>query len=138
MNSVLDIRIQNLKWLSAQWGGPTSLAKKLKLSGGSYICQLMAGTRPVTEKTARKFEAQLGLATGWLDQDHGGGTVRAVALDDALLARTITLVSATMNESGVTLPPEKLAEVVSWVYDDASKSGQLNEALVRRVVGLLK
>ena len=49
-------RLKNLKLLVRQWGGPASLAKKLKLSGPSYLSQLLSGHRPITEKTARKFE----------------------------------------------------------------------------------
>lgn len=129
--------MRNVRTLINQWGGPTSLAKKLRLSGSSYLAQLTSGHRPITEKTARKIEAQLGLATGWLDADHDA-TTRSVRLDDTLLTRTITLVAAVIEETHVTVPPDKLAEIVSWVYEDASETGNPSEALVRRIVAIVK
>jgi DNA-binding transcriptional regulator YdaS (Cro superfamily) len=56
-----EVRRASLKVLIAQWGGPTSLAKKLGLSGPSYLSQLLSGLRPITEKCARKTEDALEL-----------------------------------------------------------------------------
>lgn len=137
MKDVTDLRVLNLRTLSAQWGGPSSLAKKLKLSGPSYISQLIGGTRPITEKTARKFEQQLGLAAGWLDQDHDGGG-KPAKLDDTLITKAITLVGVTVNETGVTVRPDQFSEIVSIVYGEAQRSGRLDEGLIRRIVHLLK
>ena len=137
MGDVTDTRVANLRTLSAQWGGPSSLAKKLKLSGPSYISQLISGTRPVTEKTARKFEQLLGLAVGWLDQDHQGAG-KPAKLDDTLITKAITLVGEAVNENSVNVAPDKFAEIVSLVYGEAQRSGRLDEQLAQRIVHLLK
>lgn len=137
MKDKLQVRIENLRALSAQWGGPSSLAKKLRLSGPSYISQLISGVRPITEKTARKFEQQLGLASGWLDIDHDGSEKPSV-LDDSLVTRAITLVGAAATENQITLKPDKFGEIVSIVYAEAQRSGRLDETLVNRIVALLK
>lgn len=75
MRTIYDTRRDNLRALIGQWGGPTSLAKKLGHSNGSYIAQL-AGPRPsreVSEKVAREIEKVLGLPVAWMDQDHPTG-----------------------------------------------------------------
>ena len=41
MKSVYDTRRTNLRSLIGQWGGPTSLSKKLGHSNGSYLAQLV-------------------------------------------------------------------------------------------------
>ena len=67
MRSVYDQRRDNLRALMTQWGGPTSMAKKLGHSNGSYVAQL-AGPNPsreISEKVAREMEAKLGLPIGW-------------------------------------------------------------------------
>lgn len=52
MRSVYDTRRENLRKLIRQWGGPTSLAKKLGHANGSYIAQL-AGPHPSREVSER-------------------------------------------------------------------------------------
>ncbi|MEY4402305.1 MAG: hypothetical protein RIR91_340 [Verrucomicrobiota bacterium] len=137
MADVTDTRVVNLSTLASQWGGASSLAKKLKLSGPSYICQLISGVRPITEKTARKFEHQLGLATGWMDMDHNA-TTKAAILDDRLITKAIALVGEAVNENQITLRPEQFGEIVSLVYGEAQRSGRMDEQLVQRIVRLLK
>lgn len=136
-NDVMALRVTNLRALSAQWGGPTSLAKKLKYAGPSYVSQLYTGVRPITEKTARKIEQILGLSVGWMDQDHGSSTA-AAELDETVLARVIALVKATLDENHITVSSEKQAEIVSWVYTTASKTGAVDENLIRRIVGIIR
>lgn len=55
MSNVFEIRRDNLRRLMEQWGGPTSLAKKLGHSNGSYVAQLAGPhpTRDLSEKVAR-------------------------------------------------------------------------------------
>jgi len=53
MQDILSRRVQNLRVLVSQHGGTSSLAKKVQLSGPSYISQILSGVRPLTEKTAR-------------------------------------------------------------------------------------
>ncbi len=138
---VFDIRLANLKSLIVQWGGPTSLAKKLELSGPSFLSQMVGGIRPLTEKTARKVEQKLGLAPGWMDQDHDtpGNTLRAAAIDDSLITKTVSLVGAKLQESNLQLRPDKFAELVSLAYGEACRSGgTLDENFVERLVQLMR
>jgi hypothetical protein len=137
MVDTLHTRRMNLRTLVHQWGGPTSLAKKLRLSGPSYVSQLLSGSRPITEKTARKFEGQLGLAAGWLDADHDGHQ-GSQTLDTTMITRVITLVATLVSERSVTVSPGQMAEITSIVYDDAVARGRLDDALAGRIVGLLK
>jgi hypothetical protein len=55
MLDVYRTRRENLRDLSRSWGGPTSLAKKLGHSNGSYLAQLIGPhpSRDVSEKVAR-------------------------------------------------------------------------------------
>lgn len=134
---LMELRVKNLRELTLQWGGPSSIAKKLKISGPSYISQLISGHRPLTEKSVRRFEKELGLPVGWFDKDHDNPTP-ATPLDDSLVTRVIVLVATVANEQGVAIRPEQLAEVVSLVYGEAQRSGRLDEQLVNRIVSLLK
>ena len=55
MQSGYDKRRENLRRLIGQWGGPTSLSKKLGHANGSFIAQI-AGPNPrreISERTAR-------------------------------------------------------------------------------------
>ena len=65
-----SIRRLNLRHLSDEAGSQEALANKLDVSA-AYLSQLLTGKRPVTEKSARKFEARLRLPERWLEVDHG-------------------------------------------------------------------
>ena len=68
MQSVYDKRRENLRRLIGQWGGPTSLSKKLGHANGSFLAQI-AGPHPrreISERTARSIEGTLGLPLGWM------------------------------------------------------------------------
>lgn len=134
---IMEIRRRNLRTLIAQWGSPTALAKKLKLSGPSYLSQMVGGHRPLTEKTARKLEQQLGLKVGWLDETQAAGD-RAASVDDTLIARVVMVVGETLKEAGVTVAPDKFAELVTLVYGEASRTGAIDEKLVQRLVQLMR
>lgn len=73
MRNVFDTRRDNLRRLVGQWGGPTSLSRKLGHSNGSYMAQLVGPhpSREISEKVAREIEAKLGLPIGWMDQEQG-------------------------------------------------------------------
>jgi plasmid maintenance system antidote protein VapI len=133
----MDTRRKNLRLLAAQWGGPTGLAKKLHLAGPSYISQLVNGNRPFTEKTARKFESELELPAGWMDQDHQA-PVRVARVDESLVRQVVLTVGAVLEEMHVSLSPTAFADLVEVVYEDAARRGELDEAYVRRVARLTK
>ena len=136
MKDIFATRLQNLRALLTQWGGPTSLSRKLKLSGPSYLSQVVGGNRPMTEKTARKWEQQLGLISGWFDVEHAG--LVTPQIDTALITRCITLVGHPLDEAHLTVESEKFAEIANLVYQEAVRSGSIDETLVQRIVKLMR
>lgn len=102
MRSVYEQRRENLRELMRTWGGPSSLAKKLGHSNGSYLAQL-AGPHPsreVSERVAREMESKLGLPTNWLDAEHNGNPRQ---LDDSVLSDCVRAVAAALRDVGVAL-----------------------------------
>lgn len=134
---IMEVRRKNLANLIAQWGGPTTLAKKLRLAGPSYLSQLIGENRPITEKTARKYEAALGLPGGWLDDDRPNNA-KPATVDDRLMTRALLLVGAALEEAKINLKPSKFADLVAMVYEEAVRAGELSEDFVKRLVNLTK
>ncbi len=66
------MRQQNLRKLLIEYETQEVLADKIGVSPG-YVSQLLNGTRPITEKTARKFEKRLNLPEFWFDRLDGSG-----------------------------------------------------------------
>lgn len=133
----MDVRRANLRLLIAQWGGPSTLAKKLRLSGPSYLSQLVGGHRPVTEKTARQFESALDLPLGWLDDErHSNG--KPARVDDDLVTRVVMLVGAALEDAKLTVKPAKFADLVAMAYEEAVRTGELGEQYVKRLVKLTR
>ena len=64
-------RTINLVALEARFERKQDFAEAIGVTPG-YVVQMRKGNRPITEKTARKIELQLGLPDGWLDKDHSG------------------------------------------------------------------
>lgn len=135
MLTVYETRRQNLRTLSRQWGGPTSLAKKLGHSNGSYLAQLI-GPRPsreVSEKTAREIEAKLGLPLGWLDQ----GQPENAQPNDEQLAECVKAVATCLRDAGLRPGPDAYSQVVALVYDRVRLTGRVDEQYIKKLVGLL-
>lgn len=135
MNS--ETRRQNLRLLTAQWGGPTGLAKKLGLSGPSYLSQLTRGTRPITEKTVRKIEQQLDLPHGWLDGTHDAKE-EAAPIDEHLMRRIVLAVGAVLEELDINPGASKFADLVELVYEDVARKKGIDEAFIQRIAKLTK
>jgi hypothetical protein len=137
MKSVYDQRRENLRGLMSQWGGPTSLAKKLGHSNGSYVAQLVGPnpSREISEKVARDMEAKLGLPIGWLDQEHAGG-VRQV--DDEALALCVRAVAAEIRDAGLKPDPDTYANLVGLAYEHLKLLGRVDEPFIKRIVRLTK
>lgn len=76
-NPLYAVRLDNLRMLINDSGGPQSFAKKLGLTNPSFVSHLAGPnpTRTITEKTARKIEGDLGLAHGWLDTKNASHVV---------------------------------------------------------------
>lgn len=136
---VHDIRKKNLKALVQQWEGPTNLAKKLGYTGPSYVSQMVSGNRPITEKTARAIEGKAGLPAGYLDTVHPNGpTVRTAAVDTTLIAKVVSTVGTLLDEAGVHMAPPKFAELVSMVYEEAMRTGAVDEQFIQRIIKLVR
>ncbi len=137
MRSVYEQRRANLRELMRTWGGPTSLAKKLGHSNGSYLAQL-AGPNPsrdLSERTAREIEARLGLPTGWLDHEHTGTPAQ---VDDHALGQCVRAVAAALRDAGHRPDPDRMASLVSLVYDHTRLTGEVSESYVKKLMELMR
>lgn len=137
MKSVYDQRRDNLRKLLHEWGGPTSMAKKLGHTNGSYLAQL-AGPRPsreISEKVAREIEAKLSLPANWLDSEHDGAPRQ---LDDETLGACVRAVAAAVRDAKVQPSPDTYADLVALVYEHTKLKGKVEEAFVNKLVRLIK
>lgn len=137
MKSIYDIRRENLRAMVKVWGGPTSLAKKLGHSNGSYLAQI-AGPNPrreISEKVAREIEHKLGLAIGYLDQVHERTGGKFQAGDISLCVRAVT---TTLRDAGLNPSPETTANLVQLVFDRLQLTGELDEQYVKQLIQLVK
>ena len=137
MRSVYDLRRENLSSLKDQWGGPTSLAKKLGHSNGSYIAQLVGPnpTREISEKVARGIEAKLSMPVGWLDQDRAPSSAR---LDDTLFAQCVRAVTASIRDAGLSPYPDVYSNLVDLAYEHAKLVKKIDEPFIQKLVRLTK
>ena len=103
MQSISEIRRQNLRHMIDTRGGPTEFSKITGINL-SYLVQ-MTGSNPirsVTEKTARKCEIALGLPEGTMD------TLMPMALNSNAPGAQRTALRAT--KPGAQLPPSPQAD----------------------------
>lgn len=128
------LRVKNLKALVETWGGLTELARRLQLSGPSYLSQMLGGHRAIGEKAARKMEMQLDLPAGWLDTAHDAPR----EVDTAAVANAVRTVAVAAKEAGVALHPVRFADVVALVYEEQTRTGQPQDAYARKLVRLFK
>lgn len=63
----VDVRRSRLRALISEAGSQRALANRLHMTPG-HLSQILNGTRPFTEKSARKFERLLRLSAGWMDK----------------------------------------------------------------------
>lgn len=136
MKSVYDTRRANLRDLTRTWGGPTSLAKKLGHSNGSYLAQL-AGPHPsreISERVAREMETKLGLPLGWMDQEHNGNR----QLDDEALGACVRAVAAALRDAGHRATPDQMADLAALAYEHTKLVGRVDETFINKLVRLTK
>ncbi|MBI4695537.1 MAG: helix-turn-helix domain-containing protein [Gammaproteobacteria bacterium] len=85
-----DIRVANLQALVAKEGSQRALADRLGVTPG-HISQMLNGTRPITEKTARKIEKRLRLEREWMDRsaddDSSGAQNSPISIREVSEAR---------------------------------------------------
>ncbi len=78
LSATEEMRREKLRELVNRHGSIARLADALGLTPG-YVSQILNKRRPITEKTARKFERALGLPEYWFDQNtiEPGPEIRA-------------------------------------------------------------
>lgn len=137
MLTVYQTRRTNLRELTRQWGGPTSMSRKLGHSNGSYLAQLIGPhpSREISERVARDVERTLGLPVGWLDQDHPTGGAQ---LNDEALTEVVRAVATVLRDAGLRPDPETYATLVQLAYDRSKLTGRLDEHYIQRLTGLLR
>jgi len=137
MKSVYDMRRDNLRSLMTQWGGPTSLAKKLGHSNGSYVAQLVGPnpSREISEKVARDMESRLGLPIGWLDQEHAGNGRQ---VDEETLSACVRAVAAAIRDAGLKPDPDAYANLVGLAYEHTKLTGRVDEPFIQKLIGLIR
>ena len=137
MRSVYDQRRENLRKLITEWGGPTSMAKKLGHSNGSYVAQLGGPnpSREISEKVARDVEAKLGLPIGWLDQEHASNGRQ---LDQETLSACVRAVAAAIRDANLKPDPDAYANLVGLVYEHAKLTGRVDEPFIHKLLGLIR
>lgn len=147
-----ETRRANLRLLMDQRGA-NQLARTLGYSNASFLSQ-MAGPNPirgVTEKTARRFEATLGLPQGALDAPMGLEPAPALPANGEsfaspsqgasidLTADVIRLVGKLFDEEGVDLSVTRFADVVALaVMDAVEHENHARPEHVRSLVRLVK
>jgi hypothetical protein len=136
MRNVYDQRRDNLRSLIKTWGGPTSMAKKLGHTNGSYLAQLAgpSPSREVSEKVAREFEAKLGLPSGWLDAEHGEPRM----VDDEALSTCVRAVAAALRDAGHRATPDQMADLTALAYEHVKLTGRVDEPFIKKLVRLTK
>lgn len=137
MKSVYDTRRDNLRKLLTEWGGPTSLSKKLGHTNGSYLAQL-AGPHPsreISEKVAREIEGKLSLPANWLDSEHNGNPRQ---VDDETLGACVRAVAAAVRDAKIQPSPDTYADLVALVYEHTKLKGRVEESFVNKIVRLIR
>ena len=138
MSSIFEVRRDNLRRLTDQWGGPTSLAKKLGHSNGSYLAQLAGPhpTRDLSEKVAREIERKLQLPDGWMDHLHKAPPGQP---DTGLLIDAVAIVRDVLDAEGAKAQRAQVEELVALAYEHAlANQGHIDTGYVRRLVRLVK
>lgn len=137
MKSVYTQRRENLRKLQVEWGGPTSMAKKLGHSNGSYLAQLIGPnpSREISEKVAREIEEKLGLPVGWLDQEHNGAGRQ---IDDETLGICVGAVAAAVRDAGLKVEPKAYGNLVALAYEHTKLTGRVDEPFIQKLIGLMR
>jgi hypothetical protein len=133
MQPLKQVRRARLRQYVADHGGPTSVAKALGYSNGSFLSQLIGPnpSRDFSEKVARDMEDKLNLSVGYLDNE-GGTPTPGYTLE---CVRTVATVA---QRNKVVLAPDQLANLVALAGQRLLPSGVVDEALVEGMVAMLK
>lgn len=137
---IVEIRRTNLRALM-QKETATAISKRLGYKFPSYLSQIAGPnpTREITEKTAREFEKKLALKPGALDVPPGGPATAVSGDVTTLVADVIRVVGSVCAGEKVTLPMDKLADVIALAFQDAADhGGQPREQHVKALVKLVR
>lgn len=137
-------RRENMRRLIAD-RGLKPLAAALGYKNSSYLVQMCGPhpIRPVSEANARRYEEALGLAAGTLDLDPSldpgrpasdawDGTDRrakpaaspvVAGTDTPVIAEVVRVTTQMIGEAGLTMTPERFANMVTLVLADAREHG---------------
>lgn len=143
-----QVRRERLHDLIKTRGGPAALALKLQLSGPSYLSQLLSGTRPFTEKTARQYETKLGMKPGWFDSSPASvvsgdfPTAVSSASSDVDLVVNVTLaIQEALAAEGIKITDSmsvSRSRLIEDALEHARIAGKLEPGYLQRLVKLLK
>lgn len=143
MSDVKEVRRANLRRLVVEHEGMNSLARKLGLSKGAYISQLLSEPpiRPLSEKTARKWEREFGLPEYWFDAKNqitpAAPQMAAPAANAKLLVEVVTQVLEALKVRS-ELTPAEIADLIEMVYVDAVAAGRVDSDKLKKLVALIK
>ena len=137
-SEVQEARRRRLRQLVHEHEGMNALARRLGMGRGAYISQLLKEPplRPITEKTARRFEKELNKPAGWMD---GVDPQAPQPIKQELLSAIIAQVIEALEVAKINLPAPRLADLISMIYADAvTAGGKVDSARLSALVRLIK
>lgn len=141
MRKITEVRRDNLRAVVARMGGGTKVAATLGYRSASFLSQ-MVGPKPsreITEKSAREFEAKLGLPEGDLDRETAAPASEAEVIDTSVLVDVIRMLGGVLEAEHVTLAPGRFADVAALAVEDAvTHGGKPRESHIKSLVRLVK
>lgn len=136
--TIQDVRRAKMRRVVDELGGPTGVAKRLKLSGPSWLSQLISGHRPFTEKTARKFERTLGLSSGFLDTEAAQQSLPVIVNREVpQISESLEVVKSLLTRRNQTLTNAKFGAVVQIVFTQAMTTGKADANLAEQILDLI-
>lgn len=138
MQPIMQARREALRRYVEDHGGPTSVAKALGYSNGSFLSQLIGPNpiRPFTEKVARKIEEKLGLAPGYLDRAYDVQEIRAQYLVPSMSC--VEAVAGAVQQAQIQASPKQYAAMVALASKHITGDGRPDPEVLALMVSLLK
>ena len=125
-------------------GGTTAVAKRLGYRNASFLSQQIGPnpTREITEKSARRYEEELGLPKGFLDVDRNTpavDTTPVLGITADLVADVVRLVGSVLQAEALVVQPKQFGDITALALTDAVEHGNKpRESYVKQVAQLLK
>ena len=121
--------------------GATILGKRLGYSAPTFLSQMCGPnpTRKITEKSARRFERDLGMPEGSLDKDITEVGQYAGAIGLETVASVIRMVGAVCAEERIDIPPDRFADLaILAIRDTIEHEGRQRPEHIKQIVRLFK